>query len=95
MNKRTNYRVVVHPFRSSRYVTVDEAKACDWIRQSVERHVDDVDYTEIEFDTVCEFCGNPWEQPPICCEAAIQEWERKHPEWTCDADGNWREEAQE
>ena len=93
MSKRVNYRVVIWP-AYQRYIGGDSKRISEELVASIKRHVDDVDRVEIEFDTVCEFCGSPWEQPPLCCEAAIQEWEREHPEWTCDDEGNWRKEAE-
>ncbi len=28
-----------------------------------------------DFD-VCGFCSQPWHEPPICCRAAMNEWQQ-------------------
>ena len=45
------------------------------IVEAVERHVDDVlqAYIQQVTEDVCEFCGEEWEDAPVCCEAAIAE----------------------
>ena len=86
--QQVNWRVVVWPDHYP-FSEAEDERICKTMVGNIRRHVDDVDTVEIKSDCVCRACGNPREEPPLCCEAAIQGWEREHPEWSCDDEGNW------
>ena len=63
-SKPINYRVAVYP-QTKAYgfsLGIDEKKACEDIMNDVKRHVDDLGYVEIEFDTehTCSHCDSTW-----------------------------------
>jgi len=84
---KSNYRVVIYPEMGG--ASWREGKAereCEEIKAQVIRHVDGVSrrnpqvFIEFDSDGVCEFCGRPWETDPddsypLCCDAAVEEWE--------------------
>jgi hypothetical protein len=84
---QVNYRIEVWP--DVRFINSGHKSLCDHIAAGIKRHVDDVADVEIRSDCVCRTCGNRWEEPPICCDAAIDGWQREHPEWTLDENYNW------
>ena len=58
--KKINFRVEVYPRTTG--ITVAEEDVCISIVADINRHVNDVRFTEIVSDTdgVCEHCGSPW-----------------------------------
>ena len=58
---------------------------CQGIVDDVKRHVDNVGYVSMEYDTeeMCPFCGWNWESAcdengaPECCQKAIDEYEKE------------------
>jgi len=84
---KSNYRVVVYPERmTGKWRDGEEERACKEIKEQIIRHVDGIAHRNpqvfVEFDSeqVCEFCGRPWETDPddgypLCCGAAVEEWE--------------------
>jgi hypothetical protein len=69
--------------RNERYERI-----CECIVEDIKRHVDDVGWVGVVYDTseVCSFCGNEWEVnedpndedwelgEPLCCDEATSEW---------------------
>lgn len=62
----------------------DIIERCEEIIEQVKRHVDNVGYVGVEFDSEeqCPFCGYNWEAAcdgtgaPGCCQKAIDEYEK-------------------
>ena len=86
--KAENYRVVVEP-RMYTHIRRDFTEkqyrdACNGIIEQIKRHVDNVLYVEIKFDSeyVCEFCGSTWEEDengePMCCGKAQEEFNKNN-----------------
>ncbi len=89
--KRENMRVVVEP--DMRYMCNPKEEyvknICETIKQQITRHADEIGDIYIEWDTLveCEYCGWGWELDgegiPVCCNKAIEEWEKE----ICDSTG--------
>jgi hypothetical protein len=62
-------------------------RAAAEVAVNVKRHVDGIDGVDIEYDSVCVFCGETWEVQkdnsdpgwpkgkPLCCDEAVMAWE--------------------
>lgn len=104
LTRKSNFRIVVEPRRLGDYgfiKTSDSAfgrteediekeylQRCREIEDDIKRHVDNVDYIGIEYDTheECSHCGLGWELSedendpdfpvgcPVCCDTAAAEW---------------------
>lgn len=61
--RKENICVVVDPSTYSGEKEDSILKTAEFIAQGIKRHVDDVQYVSIEYDTVhyCEFCDETWE----------------------------------
>ena len=84
-----NYRVEVEPDEPLFWGKKTESQMhgkwygeCERIRDEIKRHVDNLGSIAILYDdiTVCEFCGEEWEDDPACCKQAMDEWAAQHPE---------------
>lgn len=105
--KKSNFRVVIEPRRLGDYgyarvsdsftgrseeqIAKDYQERCEQIIDEIKRHVDNVGWTGVEFDSeeICSHCRHSWdvsdddsdpEYPkgtPLCCEKAIQEFKSK------------------
>lgn len=66
------------PYTKSESVIIDALKN---IEKQIERHVDNVQATNIVWDSVdrCSHCQEVWEEDdegcPVCCNKALYEWE--------------------
>lgn len=74
-----NYRLEVRP---GTWYSKDHKRSVailSDIKESIERHVDDVASAEMEWDMkeICEFCKYEWELDddglPMCCQKAVKE----------------------
>ena len=87
--KKENIRVEVEPYDYSAGTYVDDiVQTCEAIKDQIKRHVDDVAYIHVMYDTnyYCSHCGYGWEtitDPkdddgpvglPVCCQKAIEEF---------------------
>jgi hypothetical protein len=78
------YVVEVEPKKGSTQIRNrrDEAQlkrdAEEQMKQVV-RHVDYVQQVYPRYTYMCEFCKYPWEEPPACCDHAMDEYEKDHP----------------
>lgn len=76
----SDWRVEVTPHTSAFVGGNTDAVArsiCDGIRESIRRHVDNVEMVSVIFTRkdVCSFCGYAWEAgEPACCDKAFDEW---------------------
>ena len=97
---KENIRVEVHPVQSylpENHINWadDVIKDCKDIIEQIKRHIDNVNYVGVEYDTreICEFCKSEWEvnkgagawgdlpiDIPVCCEKAQDEWKSKNKE---------------
>ena len=81
--RRFNYRVVVEPAIYLNDSEQVERAICEYIKEQIKRHVDNVSNVYIRWDTLsfCEHCGRVWEEDeqgcPLCCDKAIEEWEKQ------------------
>ena len=103
ITKKTNFRVVIEPRRLGDYgfakvsdsftgrseeqIAKDYQERCEEIVEQTKRHVDNVGWIGVEFDSeeICSHCRNTWdvsaddsdpEYPkgtPLCCGKAIEE----------------------
>jgi hypothetical protein len=87
--EHSNYRVCIdvaekRPFISLRGGEIVHGsdhdawlRAAEEIKKQVTRHCDEIGQVWVDFDTEtsCEFCGCRWEDPPGCCDKAIEEWD--------------------
>lgn len=87
---KENVRVIVRPYDGYGHDFKTLLDICKDIDKQIERHIDDVGETEIDWDAndYCEFCGNPWEinndatdenwllGEPLCCKKAQEEWRK-------------------
>jgi len=83
MKGRDNYRVIVHPDEPWFLKDGDQEGnhekwigVCERLIMDITRHINGIVSTDYEWDDVCEYCGEPWEEPPECCDEAIEEWEK-------------------
>ena len=64
---KENYRIIIEPNRSLYLRGLareeDAERTCESIIEDIKRHVDEVESTEIIYDTeeICEFCNREWE----------------------------------
>jgi len=89
---RQNFRVVVEPQSLDNFgftlICPDDdererlyerlyMRRCQDIAQAIKRHVDCVEYINVEWDVeiVCSHCGEEWEDDPVCCNEAVDERE--------------------
>jgi hypothetical protein len=85
MKKRIidNWRVGVWP--ETRFNSRDPKQIAEDIKKSIERHIDDVAQVYLACDDkdICSFCKSEWEEDetgcPVCCNAAVKEWDTAHP----------------
>jgi hypothetical protein len=93
VTRKTDFYVRVHPRigpfpRGTRdsYIDVVARGECERVRDSIARHVDNVEQVAVCYktETVCSFCGRDWESEddecPVCCDVAVKEWEAKKAE---------------
>ena len=78
LTKQTNYRVVCEPdvYPQSTATEEDMFRASNNLAAEIQRHCDTASII-VKSDTVCVFCGFPWETDengPVCCNKAISEW---------------------
>lgn len=81
----SNYRIEITPFYYGfeNPTPQKEKSDCEAILEQIKRHLDDCKNASIECDEgdICEFCESTWETDddgdgaPMCCEAAIAEWQ--------------------
>lgn len=102
--RKSNFRVVVEPKglgdyggirvsdsffgRSTEEIEKEYLQRCNEIEEEIKRHVDNVGYISVEYDTEerCSHCGYRWEVSeddndsdfpkgtPMCCQKAIDEY---------------------
>lgn len=74
---KSNFRVAIYPKTTFYGITVaEEENVCREILLQAKRHIDNTEIIVIEFDSkeVCDICGREWENPPYCCDKAMQEY---------------------
>ena len=88
---KENFRVTVYPEPVSRYIRRTQEKQeeayeidCKYIKQQIERHIDNFSNVEIDWDTkeICSHCEYEWDVDkktgePLCCEEASNEWKQE------------------
>mgnify|MGYP001573439519 CR=1 FL=1 len=81
---RENFRVVCFVDEFTTFANHDEKtriieRRAKQIRDDIKRHIDGIASHQIEWDTVCEFCGATWEtdpdtKEPVCCGRAQEQF---------------------
>jgi len=98
---RENIHLEVYPHRSLRDDEDDTILDCKYMKEQIERHIDDVANVDVTWNsrTVCSFCGLDWEVndrsddpdcllgEPLCCAKAQDEWRKENQE-TIGGDSN-------
>jgi len=80
--KPFNYHVVVEPVLYGNESAGDIAGRCETIAEFA-RHMALVDRAYVDWDipsaAMCSHCGSDWEEAPLCCDAALDEYIEEHP----------------
>jgi hypothetical protein len=67
------------PFLGTR-TEEEELLACKELAVQIKRHCN-IEQVAVNYETIykCSYCGYEWEEPPGCCDKAMDEYEKEHP----------------
>ena len=75
---KENIRIEVCPKVYAKILTTaeQEIRDCEAIIEQINRHVDDIAYCEVIWDTeiTCEYCNYTWDETESCCARAQEEF---------------------
>ena len=78
LTTKINIRVEVWPKIYSKFMSTEEQELSDAenIIAQIKRHVDDIAYCDIVWDTeiLCEYCNYTWDETEACCDKAQAEF---------------------